>query len=402
MKKIVCILTLIALTLSLFGCRKMPEEIDSKEIPTHIKDEPLKENNDVEVPEQTAETDEKSTDTYELANPDQNNVHFIPDENTPEQEEAFDSKEDYKPQSFTIDDYFQPYEIAVTLTAKESAINKKYTVTDFAYLDLIYVYEYSEYYPEKYYPHLKDNKTLFLVLEWPDKKTVLNYCETLEQDGRVSFARPNIQPYGTQPDGLDRDTYRKNMLLCTYYKTNTNENLYKQMLKEMRSNSKLILEKVSNSNPENEEVNDGKLTSTMIYLDMAQPVHVNNMLEIAAKYDFYENLRPAFINVDDTSLRVLMTPERKELGTKLSALEFENYPDLGIKEITEQQYYNKYSFINFETPDKHTVIKAYKQLQDCDFLQKVELNTANELDGTFEEHDYTKDPLQNSNIIFAP
>ena len=86
---------------------------------------------------------------------------------------------------------FSPYEVVVTLTAEESAKGKTYTPADFPQVDVFNVFEY-DYFPTEYYPDYADKTTLFLMLNKPDKATVLDYIDKLKTDSRVFNACVNV------------------------------------------------------------------------------------------------------------------------------------------------------------------------------------------------------------------
>ena len=184
MKKIVCILTLIALTLSLFGCRKMPEE----------KDDVIVDNIKTET---NAEQNTDNTDNTD-------NTSATPDSQS-------DTSDSFAPAKLSIKDEFRPYEVVITLTKEETALNKYYTVEDFPELDIFHIFLQDEYYIE--YPQYKEHRTIIALLNRPSKERVLEYCDKLENDPRVAFARPNTRSFSNEmwifPSKDIRQMFRK-------------------------------------------------------------------------------------------------------------------------------------------------------------------------------------------------
>ena len=176
-------LIILALVLSVFSCAKVPTEdgavVDSLKTENNIPPE----NNKEKTGEKTDSLAEnvKDLDPVTVANNDK----LL----------QTDVQQEYKPLEFELDDEFSPYDVVVTLTEEESAKGKDYKVEDFAEYDIFHVFEYSEYYSKEYYPQLEKNRTLVLMLENPSKERVLEYCEKLEKDLRVQFARPNVDEY---------------------------------------------------------------------------------------------------------------------------------------------------------------------------------------------------------------
>lgn len=115
----------------------------------------------------------------------------IPSENNEQiTEQPEQPKDKAEPCDVTIDEYFMPDQVVVTLTKEESAKGIKYTEKDFAEYGVINVFPYNDYYPEKFYPEYKNRQTLVLMIEQYSKQAVLDCVKKLEQDSRVYSSEP--------------------------------------------------------------------------------------------------------------------------------------------------------------------------------------------------------------------
>ena len=185
MKRVLSILLIFILMASLFACKRADDGEGAADV--SVPDREITAGTD--APEQDAVSADK-TDAPDVKPTDASDVEPTPADGgsaaTRENEETPDTKPEY-----TADMPFSPYEVVVTLTAEESAKGKTYTPADFPQLDVFNVFEY-DYFPAEYYPEYADKTTLFLMLNKPDKATVLDYIDKLKTDSRVFNVNVNV------------------------------------------------------------------------------------------------------------------------------------------------------------------------------------------------------------------
>ena len=176
MKKIISLALVLILLLSFCSCKK--EESGATASPDSLVENNQPETNEPEV--QKPET--KDPEVQE------------PEKQQPETQVTVE-KGEFHP--YTVDDYFRPYEVIVTLTQEESGKGLEYTPKDFPDFELLSISEFYEFtytpYNYDYQGDFADNrKTIILLLKNPNKQTVLDYIEILKSDERVYLASPSV------------------------------------------------------------------------------------------------------------------------------------------------------------------------------------------------------------------
>ena len=183
--RFIALLIILVLSLSLFSCAKTPAEDNA--IPENL----IEENNE-QTEDQTEKTEDNTDNTpvIDTTNDEQMFPEQIANSSNEINNEEILNEDDIDkkgPRNTATEEVnFSDNTVIVTLTKKESRLNKTYTALDFSYLNVQSVSTLLSYYEDV------DNRVMLsITLATNDKKKVLEAIDILENVDYVYSACPD-------------------------------------------------------------------------------------------------------------------------------------------------------------------------------------------------------------------